>query len=75
MLIKIKINGQQFIVQAYKENEFVNLANNENFGTRIIFGNKPIFESNKKETIEWKNWVKCLDISLLISILNQKKYQ
>lgn len=71
MLKKIEVNGQQFIIQAYKEGEFVNLACNETFGTRIEFGKKVLFESNKKETIEWKQWVNSLDIPLLISILNQ----
>jgi len=71
MLKKIEVNGQQFIIQAYKENEFVNLACNETFGTRIEFGKKVLFEGNKKETSDWRNWVSGIDIHLLISILNQ----
>ena len=69
MLRKIEVNKQQFIIQAYKENEFVNLGCNERFCSRINFDRKPQFESNTKSSNDYLQWINGIDVVNLKSIL------
>lgn len=64
-LVEYQIWEQNFVIQAYKQNDFVNLTqkliNEMWYSIQIDFFNKKIL-TNEKESIEYKNFINKLNI-------------
>lgn len=64
----IVVNNVECVIQSYRKNDFVHLCpiNSKLDSVRCEFGNKHTpFTTHGKETKEWKDFVKGIDISSL----------